>query len=275
LPAIAPFDASTARKHQKAWANHLGVQVEMANSIGMKFVLIPPGEFEMGSPKELIEEERARGGDKWFMERLPGEGPQHRVRITRPFWLGVTEVTQKEYQRVTGSDPSDWRGDARRPVGQVSWNDAMEFCRRLTELPEEKVAKRQYGLPTEAQWEYACRAGNPGPWFFSPQPGPGPAGEGEKLLAEYGWFVANSDGQPHPVGQKRVSPWGLYDVYGNEWEWCQDWYDPPGPSGGSHRVLRGGGWDMGAAQCRSAHRLHFQPDFHAGLGFRVARTLAP
>ena len=180
----------------------------------------------MGSPKELIEEElRLHGGDGWYRDHLPGEAPQHRVRITKPYWLGVTEVTQEEYQRVMGSNPSKFQGDPKRPVEQVSWDDAVEFCRRLSELPGEKAAKRRYQLPTEAQWEHACRAGNPGPWSFSPPSGQLPAALEEKLLGEYGWFNANAGGQTHPVGQKRANVFGLYDMYGNVWEWCQDWYD--------------------------------------------------
>ena len=152
----------------------------MTNSIGMKLVLIPPGEFDMGSSKELINDEsRLCGGKGWYMEVLSGEGPRHRVRITKPYWLGVTEVTQEEYQRVTGDNPSEFSATGKRkdavsgedmrqfPVENVSWEDAAEFCRRLSELPEEKAARRCYSLPTEARWEHACRAGSEGPWFFS------------------------------------------------------------------------------------------------------------
>ena len=157
---------------QEAWAKYLSVPVEITNSIGMKLVLIPPGEFEMGSPKELIEEElKAHGDDQWYKDHLPGEGPQHRVRITKPFYLGATDVTQEEYQRVMGNNPSEFSAtgngkdkvagqDTKRfPVEKVSWDDAVEFCRRLSEMPEEKAAGRTYRLPSEAQWEYACRAG--------------------------------------------------------------------------------------------------------------------
>ena len=149
--------------HQARWAKYLGVPVVQTNSIGMKLVLIPPGEFMMGSPKELIEEElRLHGDDDWYRDHLQDEVPQHRVRITKPFWLVATDVTQKEYQRVMGSNPSKFQGDPKMPVEQVSWDDAAEFCRRLSGLPGEKAAKSRYGLPTEGQWEYACRAGSKG-----------------------------------------------------------------------------------------------------------------
>ncbi len=175
--AVAPFHEATAREHQARWAKYLHAPVVQSNSIGMKLVLIPPGEFVMGSSKELIEgETRLHGGDnydeKWYRNNLPGEGPPHRVRITKPFWLGATPVTQGEYERVTGSnpskfpmnppepdddpryervtgsDPSKFQGDPQRPVEQVSWDDAVEFCRKLSALPGEKAAKRRYGLPT-------------------------------------------------------------------------------------------------------------------------------
>ncbi len=179
-PAIAPFDATKAKEHQAAWAKHLGVPVEITNSIGMKLVLIPPGEFEMGSPPELIEEElkTAPKDDKsYLVEHLPGEGPRHHVRITRPFYLGMYPVTQEEYQRVMGASPSEFsttgkskdkvagQDTKRFPVETVSWSDSDEFCSRLSEMAEEKSAGRRYRLPSEAQWEYACRAGSTGRWF--------------------------------------------------------------------------------------------------------------
>ena len=179
-PAIAPFDVVGAQGHQAACAKDLGVPVQISNAIGMKLVFIPPGEFEMGSPKELIEEEvKGHVGQHWYTDHLPEEGPKHRVRITRPFYLGVYEVMQGEYQRVMGTNPSEFsvtgkekdkiagQDTKRFPVEHVAWDEAVQFCRKLSELPEEKAAGRTYRLPSEAQWEYACRAENAGRWFFS------------------------------------------------------------------------------------------------------------
>ena len=305
-PAIAPFDAAKAKEHQDAWAKHLGVPVEVTNSIGMKLVLIPPGEFMMGSPKELIEEELKRSdeelkrpdNDQWYKERLPWEGPQHRVRITRPFYLGTYLVTQQEYQRIMGTNPSEFSAtgktkdkvagqDTKRfPVENVSWDDAVEFCRKLSGLPEEKTAGRWYRLPSEAQWEHACRAGNPGRYSFSLGGKVIPREYDENALSDYGWFNGNSDGRPHAVGGKKANGWGLYDMHGNVWQWCQDWYDkdyyanmptddPVGPPGGSNRVLRGGSWIYPAAFCRSACRDNDGPGYRDfNLGFRVSLVLA-
>ncbi|NUQ64445.1 MAG: SUMF1/EgtB/PvdO family nonheme iron enzyme [Pirellulales bacterium] len=303
-PAIAPFDEKKAKEHQEAWAKHLSVPVEMTNSIGMKMVLIPPGEFMMGSPKELIEQEMQRAQAwlpnfdawyRWYTEHVPGEAPLHRVRITRPYWLGVAEVTQEEYQRVMGSNPSGAQGDPKRPVERVTWDEAVEFCRRLSELPGEKEAKRRYHLPTEAQWEHACRAGSAGPWCFFVEADALPQAEHEKLLAEYAWFNVfnpNSGWQPshtHPVAQKRLNAWGLYDIHGNVWEWCADWYnpvyysksptdDPPGPTAGVlYRVARGGCCGHGCGASRSAYRLKGeQSTTRSGdWGFRVLCDFEP
>ncbi|MGA2030926.1 MAG: bifunctional serine/threonine-protein kinase/formylglycine-generating enzyme family protein [Thermoguttaceae bacterium] len=295
-PAIAPFDAQKAKEHQEAWATYLRVPIELTNSIGMKLVLIPPGEFMMGSPKELIEEELKRpDNDQWYKERLPGEGPQHRVRITRPFYLGTYLVTQQEYERVMGTNPSEFSAtknkdkvagqDTKRfPVEHVSWDDAVAFCRKLSEMPEERSAGRTYRLPSEAQWEYACRAGSIGRYGFSSGRGGVPREYEEHELSDYGWFGDNSGGMTHVVGGKRPSAWGLYDMHGNVWEWCQDWYDkgyytnspvddPGGPPGGSGRVSRGGGWLDPARHCRLAHRAHSEPGYR-GLGFRASQVLA-
>ncbi|MGO8750102.1 MAG: formylglycine-generating enzyme family protein [Thermoguttaceae bacterium] len=282
--AVAPFDAQKAKKHQETWVKHLGMPVEQTNSIGMKLVLIPPGEFEMGSTKEFVEDElRLHGRDRLYRNPcLPGEAPRHRVRITKPYWLGVTEVTQEEYQRVMGSNPSKFRGDPKRPVEQVTWDQAVEFCRRLSESPGEKGAKRRYGLPTEAQWEYACRAGSAGRWYFSERSSSVPTASEERLLGEYGWFNANAGGQTRPVGQKRANVFGLSDMYGNVWEFCRDWYDkdyyaksptddPMGPLVGSARVVRGGSWSNPAERCRSATRSSNEPRGRGrNAGFRVS-----
>ena len=304
--AVAPFDAKQARKYQERWARQLGMQVEITNSIGMKLVLIPPGEFQMGSPKELIEEElKAHGEDQRYKEHLPGEGPQHRVRITKPFYLGTYLVTQGEYQRVMGVNPSAFSAtggdkdkvagqDTKRfPVENVSWDDAVEFCRKLSDMPAEKAAGRTYLLPSEAQWEYACRAGSTGRYSFSSgglsrvssdETGTVPLARVE--LSDYGWFGDNAGGMPHAVGLKRASAWGLYDMHGSVWEWCQDWYDvgyyvqtpvddPTGPPGGSGRVVRGGAWGAPAGHCRSAGRCAIEPGCRYGpLGFRASRVVA-
>ena len=224
---------------------------EITNSIGMKLVLIPKGTFMMGSP----ESEEGRKENE----------TQHEVTISKDYYLGVTEVTQAQYEKVIGKNPSYYQGaivgneNADLPVEQVSWDDAVEFCKKLSELPEEKKAGRVYRLPTEAQWEYACRAGSKTAYSFDDEEG---------LLPVYGWFNRNSSNRTHTVGLLEPNAWGLYDMHGNVWEWCSDWYeeypkgavsDPTGPKEGSIRVLRGGGWDDVAADCQSAIRGRYDP----------------
>jgi formylglycine-generating enzyme required for sulfatase activity len=202
-----------------------------------------------------------------------GDGPAHPVTLTKPYWLGKTEVTQGEWEAVMGSNPSNSKG-RNRPVEQVSWTEAMEFCRKLTE--REWAAERlpegyAYMLPTEAQWEYACRAGTTGDY----------AGE----LSAMGWYDQNSGSKTNPVGTKRANAWGLHDMHGNVWEWCADWYagyaggsvrDPVGPSSGSFRVRRGGGWWNSADFCRSASRVNYVPGYRVDfLGFRLALSSVP
>jgi formylglycine-generating enzyme required for sulfatase activity len=296
--AVAPFDAKTAQQHQLLWAKYLGLPVEMTNSIGMKLVLIPPGEFMMGSPKEAIEEElAAKFKDPKYKGRLPNEGPQHRVRITKPFYLGTCEVTQEEYQRVMGTNPSAFSAagkladkvggqDTKRlPVEQVQWDDAAEFCQKLAEMPDEKAKGRQYRLPSEAQWEYACRAGSTGRYGLSSSGSASPSDSDEHDLFDFEWIISSSGGLTHAVGGKRPTVWGLHDMLGNVAEWCQDWYDqdyyahspvddPTGPATGSERVFRGGGWNQRIRLCRAAYRPSDPPghrDNH--LGLRVALLL--
>ncbi len=245
-------------------------------AVGMEaprgMVFIPPGTFRMGSPTN---EE----------DRLTDEGPQTAVILSRGFWMGKYEVTQGDYLAVTGANPSYHRGDLNRPVEDVSWFDATNYCAALTQ--QERAAGRittnaVYRLPTEAEWEYACRAWTSTRLSYGDDPGyTGPGGRtvGYTNLTDYAWYGANSDGQTHPVGQKLPNVWGLYDMYGNVWEWCQDWWseslpggivlDPQGPATGSFRVGRGGDYRLRAAP-RSALRTSGDPgsgfDFN---GFRV------
>jgi formylglycine-generating enzyme required for sulfatase activity len=254
--AVAPFDAVAAQAHQQAWAKHLGQPVEVTNSIGMKLKLIPPGEFLMGSADSDWD-----AGD--------AEKPQHTVWISKAFYLGVTEVTQEQYERVMGANPSTFKG-AQLPVEKVSWDDAVEFCRKLSVLSAERSAGRVYRLPTDAEWEYACRAGSRTKWSF---------GDAESSPGDYAWYWDNSGNKTHPVGTKKPNAWGLYDMHGNVWEWCLDWYDgyastpmddPVGPATGSLRVSRGGGWSSDAGYCRSAFRSGRAPDSRYDfLGFRL------
>jgi len=233
----------------------------ITNSIGMTLVEIPAGEFTMGSPD-------------WDSDAGSNEKPEHRVRITKAFYLGVYEVTQEEYGRVMGANPSllkESGPDA--PVEQVSWPDAQEFCRKLAELAEEREAGRRYRLPTEAEWEYACRAGSAEKYCF---------GDDQSRLGEYAKCFINQDGKTDQVGQKKPNAWGLYDMHGNVQEWCADWCDggyyanspmddPAGPATGSRRVSRGGSWRYFAGSCRSAWRFGLTPGFRSdSQGFRVA-----
>jgi formylglycine-generating enzyme required for sulfatase activity len=232
------------------------------NSIGMKFVHIPAGDFMMGSPSNEI----SRGNN---------EGPQHKVKISKGFWMGVTEVTQKQYRAVMGTDPNgsifsvffmfERRGGDNLSVEEVSWYDAVEFCKKLSQ----KEGKT-YRLPAEAEWEYACRAGSTTRFSF---------GYSDSDLDKYGWYMGNSGKYHHSVGQKKPNAFGLYDMHGNVLEWCSDWYgeyssssevDPQGPSSGQSRVVRGGSWYLNTGNCRSAARFWWSPGFSAtGIGFRV------
>ena len=229
---------------------------EFTNSLGMKFRLIPAGRFLMGSPAN------EKG-------RYEGE-LQHEVILTNPFYMGIYPVTQGEYERVMGSNPSRFKGE-RHPVESVSWDDVMAYIERLNSLAEEVNLGRRYRLPTEAEWEYACRAGSGTAYFF---------GDEESRLGDYAWYGSNSARRTHPVGQKKPNAWGLHDMHGNVWEWCLDWdgdypnsavTDPSGPIDGSRRVFRGGGWGSGAASCRSASRSRDDPSYrYSSLGFRLA-----
>jgi serine/threonine protein kinase/formylglycine-generating enzyme required for sulfatase activity len=264
-PAIAPFDAAQAAMHQQAWADYLGVPVEFTNSIGMKFRLIPPGEFLMGSPAN----EANRDADE----------QQHNVRLTKPFYLSVTEVTQGQWQSVMGTQP--WKGRSCVKEGEeyaatyVSWEDAAEFCKGMNAKDN-----ATYRLPTEAEWEFACRGGMPNMHHF---------GDDASLLGDHAWWGGGfghgnclNERYAHRVGQKKPNPFGLHDMHGNVWEWCSDWYspdyfgdsapnDPMGPASGSTRVNRGGSWFDNTRHCRSASREMQFPSFRGdSRGFRVA-----
>ncbi len=286
--AVAPFDERTAKRHQLLWSRYLVVPVEhdvdLGGGVKLTMVLIPPGEFMMGSPepeRQRALEEAKAANDTWAIERIPTEAPQHRVRITRPFYLGKYEVTQVQWQAVMGNNPSKFQAPA-NPVETVSWNDIQAFLARLNAagahvVPSSKTRraaiKMTYALPTEAQWEYACRAGTTTAFSF---------GDAGSMLGQYGWFKGNAGGRTHPVGGLKANAWGLYDMHGNVWEWCADWSgekyyanspvdDPPGPGSGSGRVRRGGSWGSTAGYCRSAIRNRRPPDRRDfNLGFRLA-----
>ncbi len=247
---------------------------EVTNSLGMKFRRIPAGSFVMGSP----DGEERREDDEF----------QHPVTISRPFFMGVHEVTQSQFRQVMGTNPSYHQEDGRvtddQPVEYVTYDEAVEFCARLGTLAAEKRTRHRYRLPTEAEWEYACRAGTTTPFHF-----------GEDLSS----FVANFDGnyqygnaqrgpytaRPTPVGSyDRPNAWGLHDMHGNVWEWCSDWYDrdyyrhspqtdPQGPRDGTMRVVRGGSWLNVASDLRSATRFYDDPTRRAyNRGFRIILT---
>lgn len=309
--AVVPFDEAAAKRYQQAWADFLGLPVEKEIALpgGKKLtlVLIPPGEFLMGS----TEEEQTRFlkhanavQDEWIIQRIPRESPRHRVRITRPFWLSRHEVTRGQFRQFVettghsteaergertgyGIVDNEWVSDARftwsadlgfpqtdeHPVVNVSWNDAQAFCQWLSQ--EQDAAK--FSLPTEAQWEYACRAGTTTPWHF---------GDEEAALGEYAWFREITANRSQPVGKLKPNAWGLYDMHGNVWEWCADWYaadyyanapasDPTGPPTGTSRICRSSSWADYACGCRSADRCtRHGPEFSIlNIGFRVAAAI--
>jgi formylglycine-generating enzyme required for sulfatase activity len=230
------------------------------NSVGMKLALIPEGEFDMGSPAD----EKGRQYDE----------TQHKVQITKAFRIGVTEVTQKQWQTVMGAPRGQFPGED-RPVEKVSWKEAAAFCQKLSETESAKAGKPVvYRLPTEAEWEYACRAGSKAPF----------AGTGNE--DDMAWYSDNSEEQTHPVAQKKPNACGLFDMHGNVAEWCADYYqpeydlkqtaDPKGPAEGKERVGRGGAWDGCARRARCAARTTGRESYQqATVGFRVVMEVEP
>jgi uncharacterized protein (TIGR02996 family) len=235
-----------------------GLPVRLVNSLGMEFRLIPPGTFLMGSP----ESERGRRSD---------EGPQHEVELTRPFYMGVYLVTQREFEAVMGLDPSwssrAWGGGGPRSPAGIDW---WEGCRDICERLSAREPGRTYDLPTEAQWEYACRAGTSTAYSF---------GDGPAKLGEYAWHSENAHSRTHEVGTLKANTWGLYDMHGNVWEWCRDLYtscpnrsqgDPKNTNTGGNRVVRGGSWRDDSIRCRAASRSTRPSTYYSGCyGCRV------
>ena len=225
----------------------------VANSIGMKMLYIPAGEFDMGSA----------AGEK-------GHEPDetlHRVKIRRAFRMSATEITQAQWKAVMPRRRGKFKGE-KLPVEQVSWKDAVAFCRALS-----KKEAKTYRLPTEAEWEYACRAGRRGPIK-------------REKLDDLAWYDDNSRETTHPVAAKKPNAWGLYDVHGNVAEWCADWYaaaypagratDPTGPAEGKARVVRGGSFLSLARGCRAASRTSHPPPYQMhSVGFRVVMEIVP
>jgi formylglycine-generating enzyme required for sulfatase activity len=238
-------------------------QGKITNSLGMEFVLINPGKFMMGSPEDEL--------GRYTGERL------HPVNLTKPFYMQTTEVTQTQWKAVMNNNPSSHKrcGD-NCPVEQVSWKDVQKFIQMLNQ----KEGLDNYRLPTEAEWEYACRAGSTTAFFN---------GRITKLQCErdenldsIGWYCGNSNNTIQPVAKKRPNAWGLYDMSGNVQEWCQDWFgpypydevtNPKGRPSGSYRVMRGGVWYSPARDCRSASRFGSPPHYRfRHIGFRLCMT---
>jgi formylglycine-generating enzyme required for sulfatase activity len=244
------------RESGMAPATDKEISFDLGGGVRLELVQIPAGEFRMGSPDS----------DKYANS---DEKPQHRVRITKPFYLGKYPVTQEQWEAVMGSNPSQFKGP-KNPVERVSWDDCQHF---LEKLNAKLADHRKFRLPTEAQWEYACRAGSTACYCF---------GDKASRLSEYAWYNQNSGNKSHPVGEKKPNAWGLYDMYGNVWQWCADRYDggyyslsptddPLGPcEGNARRVFRGGSWEHGTGHCRSAYRGSHAPGRQIDhLGFRV------
>jgi formylglycine-generating enzyme required for sulfatase activity len=237
---------------ETAPGNKTSFTENLANGIRLEMVSLPAGKFLMGS---------AESND---------EKPPHQVKVNS-FAIGKYPITQAQYQAVMGNNPSHFKNNPQNPVEQVSWDDAQAFCQKLSQ-----ITRKTYRLPTEAEWEYACRAGTTTRYYF---------GDDDNQLGDYAWYRENSNNTTHPVGQKKPNGWGIYDMSGNLWEWCEDnWHDSyaGAPDDGtawidndnrsqSRKCLRGGSWNNLPNLCRSANRNRYDPDFrnYPYVGFRV------
>lgn len=222
------------------------------NGVSFTMVAVKGGTFTMGATSEQT------GADS-------NESPTHLVTLS-DYYIGETEVTQELWQAVMGSNPSNFTGNLQRPVEKVSWNDCQTFITKLNALTGET-----FSLPTEAEWEYAARGGNKAQGYLY---------SGSNTIGDVAWYTSNSSSTTHPVKTKQPNELGIYDMSGNVWEWCSDWYgsysssaqtDPVGPSSGSYRVLRGGGWHGNATGCRVASRNYCTPAYVvSSLGLRLS-----
>jgi formylglycine-generating enzyme required for sulfatase activity len=237
------------------------VNLDLGQGVSLSLARLPAGKFLMGSPKGDM------GAANDESDRAPNNPAQHEVTLSKPFLIGVTEITQEQYQQVTGTNPSHFKG-ADLPVDSVSWEDATRFCKMLSDKTGKVVR-----IPTEAEWEYACRAGSTTRYFHGDDPD-------SEELADHAWYEVNAGRKTHPVGLKKPNAWGLCDMGGNLWEWCQDFYagpyedksvtDPKGPAAGGIRILRGGCWETGRLSCRSTNRGGMIPGRATSrFGFRV------
>ncbi len=301
--AVVPFDAAWALYYQESWAKHLGIKVEVTSTSGIKLRLIPPCAFMMGTPQSELEQLLGSTTDLDWQSILRSEAPTHQVALSKACYLSVYEVTQEEYEALVGSNPSAYSATGtskndvegletrRHPVEKVSWFDAIEFCNKLSKkdgVPPYYdrsgnnvtiLGGTGYRLPTEAEWEYACRAGTESRWHY---------GEAPQELPQYGWFVANSENRTHEVGKLKPNAYGLYDMHGNVYEWCWDVFeteyygstkgalfkDPLGPDQERHvSVIRGGSFGFSSTHARSAARGRLLSTIpSARMGIRVARN---
>lgn len=302
LLAVSSLPTAAVEPAQSECARRLGVPVEMANSLGLPLVLIPSGEFLMRSSPAEVERLVADTTQPQRRQLYRSEGPQHRVRISRPFYLGQTSVTVGQFQAFVAAagyrteaerdgrggfglvghawvqDPKftwqrdpGWTQTSRHPVVNVSWQDAVAFCAWLTQQEG-----KAYRLPTEAEWEYACRAGTATRWH---------CGDDPRELDGCAWLRSNSDWRAHPVGEKKLNRFGLADMHGNVRNWCSDWYrsdgytsglhiDPTGPESGTYRLVRGSAFHYSPDFARAATRFHDRPAHrHGQIGFRVVRVI--
>ncbi len=278
LASLVMIPVARAGEDQPTVQQPKELTLDCGKDVSLKLVLVPAGEFKMGGDEPPEQVARKCNGVEAKAEWFQDQQPQHQVKITKPFYMGVYLVTQAQYEAVMGVNPSNFKGES-NPMEQVSWNDTVEFCKKLSAKTGQTVR-----LPTEAEWEYACRAGTTTPF-----------NTGETISTDQANYNGNftygsgSNGEYRQktvaVGSFAPNAWGLYDMHGNVWEWCQDWsgsypsaemVDPVGPENGQLRVLRGGSWNSEPWRCLSAWRSRAFPWFRGrSVGFRLVCAPRP